>query len=63
MLSWYPDGVVGAPYRSVPEDARMVLFGCRFQYSPHESAFVLPASYSTSDRAVLIQTAVRLLTS
>ncbi|MBP5861435.1 MULTISPECIES: hypothetical protein [Streptomyces] len=61
-LSWYPDGVVGAPYRSVPEDARMV-FGCRFQYSPHESAFVLPTSYSTSDRAVLIQTAVRLLTS
>ncbi|MCC9705993.1 hypothetical protein E4N62_12440 [Streptomyces sp. MNU76] len=47
----------------MPEDARMVLFGCRFQYSPHESAFVLPASYSTSDRAVLIQTAVRLLTS
>ncbi|MDX3832850.1 hypothetical protein [Streptomyces europaeiscabiei] len=61
-LIWYPDGVVGAPYRSVPEDARMVLFGCRFQYSPHEAAFVLPASYSTSHRALLIQTAVRLLT-
>ncbi|MER6424690.1 hypothetical protein [Streptomyces sp. NPDC001137] len=47
---------------SVPEDARTVLYGCYFQYSPHESAFVLPASYSTTDRALLIQTAVRLLT-
>ncbi|GAA3500746.1 hypothetical protein GCM10019016_078530 [Streptomyces prasinosporus] len=61
-LIWYPDGVVGAPYKSVPKDARTVLYGCRFQYRPHESAFVLPASYSTSDRALLIQSAVRLLT-
>ncbi|MFE1071177.1 hypothetical protein ACFW5W_08115 [Streptomyces sp. NPDC058783] len=61
-LIWYPDGVVGAPYKSVPEDARTVLYGCYFQYSPHESAFVLPASYSASDRALLIQSAVRLLT-
>ncbi|MFI5795912.1 hypothetical protein [Streptomyces sp. NPDC051677] len=61
-LVWYSDGVVGAPYRSVPEDARMVLYGCRFQYSPHEAAFVLPASYSSSDRALLIQSAVQLLT-
>ncbi|WP_229877478.1 hypothetical protein [Streptomyces bluensis] len=61
-LVWYPDGVVGAPYRSVPEDARMVLYGGRFQYSPHEAAFVLPATYNTSDRALLIQSAVRLLT-
>jgi hypothetical protein len=48
-LIWYPDGVVDAPYESVPEDARTVLYGCRFQYSPHESAFVLPASCSTSN--------------
>ncbi|PIM71275.1 hypothetical protein CTU88_14195 [Streptomyces sp. JV178] len=61
-LIWYPDGVVGAPYKSVPEDARMVLYGCRFQYSPHESAFVLPASYSAIDRALFIQSAARLLT-
>ncbi|MGW2046212.1 hypothetical protein ACWCPF_13655 [Streptomyces sp. NPDC001858] len=61
-LIWYPDGVVGAPYKSVPEDARTVLYSCRFQYSPHESAFVLPASYSTTVRALLIQSAVRLLT-
>ncbi|MFI6695971.1 hypothetical protein ACIBLA_30330 [Streptomyces sp. NPDC050433] len=26
---------MGAPYKSVPEDARTVLYGCRFQYSPH----------------------------
>lgn len=61
-LVWYPDGVVGAPYASVPAEARTVLYSCYFQYSPHEAAFVLPASYSTSDRALLIQTAVRLLT-
>lgn len=61
-LIWYPDGVVGAPYASVPAEARTVLYGCYFQYSPHESAFVLPASYSTTDRALLIQTAVRHLT-
>ncbi|WP_206341507.1 hypothetical protein [Streptomyces ureilyticus] len=61
-LVWYPDGVVGAPYASVPAEARTVLYGCYFQYSPHESAFVLPASYSTEARALLLQTAVRLLT-
>jgi hypothetical protein len=61
-LVWYPDGVVGAPYKSVPEDARTVLYGCRFQYSPHESAFVLPVGYSLAERALFIQTAVRLLT-
>ncbi|MEU9246586.1 hypothetical protein [Streptomyces sp. NPDC048385] len=61
-LIWYPDGVLGAPYDSVPEDARRVLYRCRFQYRPHESAFILPAAYGTSDRALLIQNAVRLLT-
>jgi hypothetical protein len=61
-LVWYPDGVVGAPYASVPEDARTVLYVCRFQYRPHEAAFVLPDSYSASDRALLIQSAVRQLT-
>ncbi|MFC8198932.1 hypothetical protein ACFUTV_26580 [Streptomyces sp. NPDC057298] len=41
-LVWYPDGVVGEPYDSVPEEARMTLFGCNFQSSPNEFAFVLP---------------------
>ncbi|MFC5218906.1 hypothetical protein [Streptomyces coerulescens] len=61
-LVWYPDGVVGAPYASVRAEARTVLYSCYFQYSPHEAAFVLPASYSTSDRALLIHAAVWLLT-
>ncbi|MFD3580889.1 hypothetical protein [Streptomyces sp. NPDC058683] len=61
-LVWYPDGVVGAPYALVPEGARTVLYNCHFQYRPHETAFALPDSYSTSDRALLIQTAVRQLT-
>jgi hypothetical protein len=61
-LVWYPDGVVGAPYAKVPAPARTVLYGCYFQYSPHEAAFVLPASYGTAARALLLQRAVRLLT-
>ncbi|WP_327731469.1 hypothetical protein OG250_43310 [Streptomyces sp. NBC_00487] len=61
-LVWYPDGVVGAPYDSVPEEARMTLFGCNFQYSPHESAFVLPASYSSKERALLVQLVALRLT-
>lgn len=61
-LIWYPDGVVGAPYDSVPEEARMTLFGCRFQYRPNEFAFVLPASYSAKERALLVQLAAQKLT-
>jgi hypothetical protein len=59
---WYPDGVVGAPYSSVPEEARMVLYGCRFQYKQHEAAFVLPAAYSTAERALFVQAVVSQLT-
>lgn len=61
-LVWYPDGVVGAPYDSVPEEARMTLFGCRFQYRPREFAFVLPSSYSPKERALLVQLAAQQLT-
>ncbi|MER6566980.1 hypothetical protein ABT288_12480 [Streptomyces sp. NPDC001093] len=61
-LIWYPDGVVGTPSASVPAEARAVLYGCYFQYSPHEAAFVLPASYSAEARALLLQSAVRRLT-
>lgn len=61
-LIWYPDGVVGAPYDSVPQDARMTLFSCRFSYSLDQYAFVLPASCSDTQRALLLQTVVRLLT-
>ncbi|MFJ6898151.1 hypothetical protein [Streptomyces hokutonensis] len=61
-LIWYPDGVVGAPYTSVPEDARDVLYSCSFQYRPHEAAFALPASYSRAERALFLHAVVRLLT-
>ncbi|MFF4361527.1 hypothetical protein [Streptomyces sp. NPDC001604] len=61
-LIWYPDGVVGAPNKTVPKEARGVLFGCRFQYSPHEAAFVLPASYSAKEQALLVQLAAHRLT-
>ncbi|WP_217550037.1 hypothetical protein [Streptomyces sp. GbtcB6] len=60
-LVWYPDGVVGAPYDAVPEEARTTLFGCRFQYRPNEFAFVLPASYSATERVLLVELAVRRL--
>ncbi|MFF4256630.1 hypothetical protein ACFY1L_36135 [Streptomyces sp. NPDC001663] len=60
-LVWYPDGVVGAPYDAVPEQARMTLFGCRFQYRSNEFAFVLPASYSAKERALLVQLAAQRL--
>ncbi|MFG2703198.1 hypothetical protein [Streptomyces sp. NPDC048386] len=58
---WYPDGVVGAPYDSVPQQARMTLFGCGFQYNTHEFAFVLPASHAPAGRALLLQHAIRRL--
>ncbi|MFD5256850.1 hypothetical protein ACFWM5_28960 [Streptomyces bobili] len=60
-LVWYPDGAVGAPYDSVPEEARTTLYACHFQYRPHEFAFVLPASYSTKERALLVQLAAQRL--
>ncbi|MFH9084195.1 hypothetical protein [Streptomyces sp. NPDC017673] len=61
-LIWYADGVVGAPYASVPAAARSVLYNCYFQYSPHEAAFVLPASYRTEERAILLHSMVQQLT-
>ncbi|MEU6192337.1 hypothetical protein [Streptomyces sp. NPDC047061] len=60
-LVWYPDGVVGAPYDSVPEEAYMTLFDRHFQYRPNESAVVLPASYSAGEQAVLVQLAAQRL--
>ncbi|MGW6706211.1 hypothetical protein ACWGDE_15140 [Streptomyces sp. NPDC054956] len=54
-LTWYEDGVVGAPYEDVLEEAREVLYVHGFQYVPHQAAFLLPASYGEADRAVRIQ--------
>ncbi|MEW2620889.1 hypothetical protein [Streptomyces sp. NPDC048106] len=61
-LVWYPDGVVGAPYASVPPAARTTLFAARFQYDPHQAAFVLPLAYSPETRAVMLQQVVQRLT-
>ncbi|MEV6807764.1 hypothetical protein [Streptomyces sp. NPDC051132] len=61
-LIWYPDGVVGAPYDSVPTEARTVLYGCNFQYRPDEAALVLPVSYSAQARALLLHSVTRQLT-
>lgn len=61
-LVWYPDGVVGAPYASVPAAARAVLFAARFQYDPHQAAFVLPLGYSPEARAMMLQQVVQRLT-
>ncbi|MEU3529091.1 hypothetical protein AB0E62_35430 [Streptomyces sp. NPDC038707] len=61
-LIWYPDGVVGAPYDSVPATARPVLYQCCFQYSPDEAAFVLPASYNAETRALLLHSVLLKLT-
>ncbi|KUN02150.1 hypothetical protein AQI95_29205 [Streptomyces yokosukanensis] len=60
-LVWYPDGAVGAPSASVPKEMRGTLFGCRFQYDPHQAAFVLPTSYSPAERALLVQLATQRL--
>ncbi|MEV5878056.1 hypothetical protein AB0L75_28285 [Streptomyces sp. NPDC052101] len=60
-LVWYPDGAVGAPSESVPKEMRATLFGCRFQYDPHQAAFVLSTYYSPAERALLVQLAVQRL--
>lgn len=52
-LTYYSDGALGAPYKSVPVDARMTLYAHGFQYHPHQSAFLLPTAYGDSGRAAL----------
>ncbi|NEC67015.1 hypothetical protein [Streptomyces sp. SID9727] len=54
-LTWYDDGALGAPYGSVPEQARMTLYAHGFQYHPHQAAFLLPAAYGEDGRALRIQ--------
>ena len=60
-LTWYDDGVLGAPYESVPEQARMTLYAHGFQYHPHQAAFLLPAAYGEDGRALRIQAVARRL--
>ncbi|MFD9224885.1 hypothetical protein ACFWDI_33920 [Streptomyces sp. NPDC060064] len=60
-LTWYDDGALGAPYESVPADARMTLYIHGFQYHPHQAAFLLPAAYGEGGRALRIQAVARQL--
>ncbi|MFJ4696339.1 hypothetical protein [Streptomyces sp. NPDC088766] len=60
-LTLYGDGALGAPYESVPVDARMTLYGNSFQYHPHQAAFLLPATYGESGRALRVHAVVQQL--
>lgn len=60
-LTYYNDGALGAPYGSVPPDARMTLYAHGFQYHPHQAAFLLPASYGEDGRALRVQAVARKL--
>ncbi|MFF9016589.1 hypothetical protein ACF09C_26915 [Streptomyces sp. NPDC014870] len=42
-LTWYEDGALGAPYKSVPEDARTAFYTFGFHYDPHQAAFLMPS--------------------
>lgn len=61
-LTLYSDGALGAPYESVPVDARMTLFAHGFQYHPHQAAFLLPAAYGDNGRALRVHGVVQQLT-
>ncbi|CCK32042.1 hypothetical protein BN159_7663 [Streptomyces davaonensis JCM 4913] len=60
-LTWYDDGALGAPYGSVPEQARMTLYAHGFQYHPHQAAFLLPAAYGEDGHALRIPAVARRL--
>ncbi|WP_198358322.1 hypothetical protein [Streptomyces fildesensis] len=60
-LTLYNDGALGAPYKSVPEQARLTLYAWGFQYHPHQAAFLLPTEYGENGRALRIQAVARLL--
>ncbi|MFF7337352.1 hypothetical protein ACFZAT_08410 [Streptomyces sp. NPDC008163] len=60
-LARYADGVIGAPYESIPPDARETLYAHGFQYHPHQSAFLLPVAYEDTERALRIQSVAQKL--
>ncbi|MCZ4101289.1 hypothetical protein G3I60_35585 [Streptomyces sp. SID13666] len=61
-LTLYDDGALGAPYATVPEQARNTLYAQGFQYQPHQAAFLLPSAYGETGRALRVQAVARLLT-
>ncbi|MFD4954054.1 hypothetical protein [Streptomyces sp. NPDC058451] len=61
-LALYGDGALGAPYESVPVDARMTLYAHGFQYHPHQAVFLLPTAYGDNGRALRVHSVVQQLT-
>ncbi|MFF3976552.1 hypothetical protein [Streptomyces sp. NPDC001828] len=61
-LTLYSDGALGAPYESVPVDARTTLYAHGFQYHPHQAAFLLPTAYGDRGRALRVHGVVQQLT-
>ncbi|MDT0438718.1 MULTISPECIES: hypothetical protein [Streptomyces] len=61
-LTLYSDGALGAPDENVPVDARMTLYAFGFQYDPHQAAFLLPAAYGETGRALRVHAVVQQLT-
>ncbi|MFD4611962.1 hypothetical protein ACFWOT_28605 [Streptomyces sp. NPDC058440] len=61
-LTLYGDGALGAPYQSVPVEARMTLYAHGFQYHPHQAAFLLPTAYGDTGRALRVRSVVQQLT-
>ncbi|WP_234425759.1 hypothetical protein [Streptomyces kebangsaanensis] len=60
-LTWYEDGALGTPYKSVPEDARTDLYGLGFQHHPYQAAFLLPAAYGEDGRDLRLRALVHQL--
>ncbi|MEU4347044.1 hypothetical protein [Streptomyces sp. NPDC023838] len=60
-LTRYADGVLGAPYTTVPAEARDALYIHGFQYHPHQCAFLLPATYGAAGQALRVQAVAQQL--
>ncbi|MEV7277610.1 hypothetical protein [Streptomyces sp. NPDC093111] len=60
-LTWYEDGALGAPYKSVPEDARTAFYTHGFHYYPHQAAFLLPSPYGHDGLALPLRSLVHHL--
>ncbi|MGC4950019.1 hypothetical protein ACLQ2N_27945 [Streptomyces sp. DT224] len=60
-LARFADIDIGAPYESIPPDAREILYAHGFQYHPHQGAFLLPVAYGGRERALRIQSVAQKL--
>ncbi|WP_446038063.1 hypothetical protein [Streptomyces sp. SID1121] len=57
-LTLYSDGALGAPYDSVPPEARRTLHAHGFQHHSHQAAFLLPAECGNGERALRVLAAM-----